>query len=570
MTNDDVVRFLEAIANTLEIKGERPYRIRAYREAARQVDALEEDVAALAAERRLTTIPRVGASLAARMQELIETGKSSFLSDLQRDTPATLLDLLSLPGFGPRRVAAVHRELGVTTLDELAKAAAAGRLRSLRAIGPRLEQSIMRGVEVVKERRRRMPLLFARPLAEALRAKLAAALPGWPVAIVGSVRRMAERVGSISLLVGAPDAAPVLDAFAALSDITALEERGATTAVGATRSGISCHVIVAPPPSWGAALVATTGSHVHRRRLLALPRAAGWHLDGDLIVDERGQPVAAPTEAAFYRLLGLPEIPPVLREDRGEIEAAQAGTLPDLVSIADIRGDLHLHSTWSDGRHSIAAMARAAQERGLSYIVMSDHSRSSIIAGGLSIAEVAAQREEIAAVNARLDGFRVLAGIELDIKPDGSLDYDDELLATFDFVTASVHSGFGQRAERITERVLAAIRSPHVDAIGHPTGRLLSRREPLALDMDAVIAAAAETGTALEINSNPDRLDLNDEYARQAAEAGVRLAINTDAHAVEHLAFLEYGIATAQRGWVRPQDVLNTRPPEGLRAAGPG
>ena len=564
MTNDDVVRFLETIADTLEIKGERPYRIRAYREAARQVDVLEEDVTAVAAERRLTAIPRVGASLAARMQEFIETGESSFLADLQRDTPATLLDLLELPGFGPRRVAAVHRELGVTTLDELAAAAAAGRLRSLRAIGPRLEQSIVRGIEVVKERRRRVPLLLARPLAEALRTELAAALPGWPVAIVGSVRRMAERVGDIDLLVGAPDAATVLDAFAALSDITALQERGATTAVGATRSGTSCHVIVAPPSSWGAALVATTGSHAHRRRLLALPGAAGWQLDGDLIVDEQGQPVVAPTEAAFYRLLGLPEIPPVLREDRGEIEAAQAGTLPDVVSIADIRGDLHVHSIWSDGRHSIEAMARAAQERGLSYMVMADHSRSSVIAGGLSVAAVAAQREEIAAVNARLDGFRVLAGIELDIKQDGSLDYDDEVLATFDFVTASVHSGFGQSAQRITDRVLAAIRSPHVDAIGHPTGRLLSRREPLALDMDAVIEVAAETGTALEINANPDRLDLNDEYARQAAEAGVRLAINTDAHAVEHLAFLEYGIATAQRGWVRPQDVLNTRPPEAL------
>ena len=564
MTNDDVVRFLETIADTLEIKGERPYRIRAYREAARQVDVLEEDVTAVAAERRLTAIPRVGASLAARMQEFIETGESSFLADLQRDTPATLLDLLELPGFGPRRVAAVHRELGVTTLDELAAAAATGRLRSLRAIGPRLEQSIVRGIEVVKERRRRVPLLLARPLAEALRTELAAALPGWPVAIVGSVRRMAERVGDIDLLVGAPDAATVLDAFAALSDITALQERGATIAVGATRSGTSCHVIVAPPSSWGAALVATTGSHAHRRRLLALPGAAGWQLDGDLIVDEQGQPVVAPTEAAFYRLLGLPEIPPVLREDRGEIEAAQAGILPDVVSIADIRGDLHVHSIWSDGRHSIEAMARAAQERGLSYVVMADHSRSSVIAGGMLVAAVAAQREEIAAVNARLDGFRVLAGIELDIKQDGSLDYDDEVLATFDFVTASVHSGFGQSAERITDRVLAAIRSPHVDAIGHPTGRLLSRREPLALDMDAVIEVAAETGTALEINANPDRLDLNDEYARQAAEAGVRLAINTDAHAVEHLAFLEYGIATAQRGWVRPQDVLNTRPPEAL------
>ncbi len=564
MTNDDVVRLLEAIANTLEIKGERPYRIRAYRQAAQQVDVLEEDVTALAAERRLTAIPRVGASLAARIQEFIETGESSFLAGLQRDTPATLLDLLELPGFGPRRVAAVHRELGVTTLDELATAAAAGRLRTLRAIGPRLEQSIVRGIEVVKDRRRRVPLLWARPLAETLRAKLAAALPGWPVAIVGSVRRMAERVGNIDLLVGAPDAPTVLAAFAALSDITALEEHGATTAAGTTRSGLSCRVIVTPPSSWGAALVATTGSHTHRRRLLALPGAAGWQLDGELIVDERGRPVAAPTEAAFYRLLGLPEIPPVLREDRGEIEAAQAGTLPDLISSADIRGDLHVHSTWSDGRHSIEAMARAAQQRGLSYMVMADHSRSSVIAGGLSVAAVAAQREEIAAVNAKLDGFRVLAGIELDIKPDGSLDYDDEVLATFDFVTASVHSGFGQRAERITERVLAAIRSPHVDAIGHPTGRLLSRREPLALDMDAVIAAAAETGTALEINANPDRLDLNDEYARQAAEAGAPLAINTDAHAVEHLAFLEYGIATAQRGWVRPQDVLNTRPPEEL------
>lgn len=570
MTNDDVVRLLEAIANTLEIKGERPYRIRAYRQAAQQVDVLEEDVTALAAERRLTAIPRVGASLAARIQEFIETGESSFLAGLQRDTPATLLDLLELPGFGPRRVAAVHRELGVTTLDELATAAAAGRLRTLRAIGPRLEQSIVRGIEVVKDRRRRVPLLWARPLAERLRAELAAALPGWPVAVVGSVRRMAERVGDIDLLVSAPSAATVLDAYAALSDITAVQERSATTAAGTTRSGLSCRVIVAPPSSWGAALVLTTGSHAHRHRLLALPSAAGWQLDGDLIVDERGRPVAAPTEAAFYRLLGLPEIPPVLREDRGEIEAALAGTLPDLISSADIRGDLHVHSTWSDGRHSIEAMAQAAQQRGLRYMVMADHSRSSVIAGGLSVAAVAAQREEIAAVNAKLDGFRVLAGIELDIKPDGSLDYDDEVLATFDFVTASVHSGFGQRAERITERVLAAIRSPHVDAIGHPTGRLLSRREPLALDMDAVIAAAAETGTALEINANPDRLDLNDEYARQAAEAGVPLAINTDAHAVEHLAFLEYGIATAQRGWVRPQDVLNTRPPEALRAAGPG
>ncbi len=570
MTNDDVVRFLETIANTLEIKGERLYRIRAYRAAARQVDMLEEDVAAVAAERRLTTIPRVGATLAARMQEFIETGESSFLADLQRDTPATLLDLLELPLLGPRRVAAVHRELGVTTLDELAAAAAAGRLRTLRAIGPRLEQSILRGIAVVKERRRRVPRLLARPLAETLRAELAAALPGWPVAVVGSVRRMAERVGDIDLLVGAPAAATALDAFAALADITAIQERGATTAVGATRSGPSCHVIVTPPSSWGAALVATTGSHAHRQRLLALPGAAGWQLDNDLIVDEQGQPVAAPTEAAFYRLLGLPEIPPVLREDRGEIEAAQTGALPDVIAIADIRGDLHVHSRWSDGRHSIEAMARAAQERGLSYMVMADHSRSSVIAGGLSVAAVAAQREEIAAVNARLDGFRVLAGIELDIKQDGSLDYDDEVLATFDFVTASVHSGFGQRAERITERVLAAIRSPHVDAIGHPTGRLISRREPLALDMDAVIAAAAETGTALEINANPDRLDLNDEYARQAAEAGARLAINTDAHAVEHLAFLEYGIATAQRGWVRPQDVLNTRPPEALRAARAG
>ncbi len=564
MTNDDVVRFLEAIANTLEIKGERPYRIRAYRQAARQVDVLQEDVAAIAADRRLTTIPRIGASLAARIQEFIETGESSFLTDLQRDTPATLLDLLELPGFGSRRVAAVHQELGVTTLDELAAAAAAGRLRNLRAISARLEQSILRGIEVVKERRRRVPLLLARPLAESLWAELAAALPGWPVAIVGSVRRMAERVGDIDLLVGAPDAATVLDAFAALSDITALPDRSATTAVGATRSGAFCHVIVAPPSSWGAALVATTGSHAHRSRLLTLPGAASWQLDGELVVDEQGQPVAAATEAAFYRLLDLPEIPPVLREDRGEIEAAQAGTLPDVISIADIRGDLHVHSRWSDGRHSIEAMARAARERGLSYMVMADHSRSSVIAGGLSVAAVAAQREEIAAVNARLDGFRVLAGIELDIKPDGSLDYDDEVLATFDFVTASVHSGFGQSTERITDRVLAAIRSPHVDAIGHPTGRLLSRREPLALDMDAVIEAAAETGTALEINSNPDRLDLNDEYARQAAEAGVQLAINTDAHAVEHLAFLEYGIATAQRGWVRPQDVLNTRPPEAL------
>ena len=568
MTNDDVVRFLEAIANTLEIKGERPYRIRAYREAARQVDLLDEDVEAVAAERRLTAIPRIGASLAARIQEFIETGESSFLADLQRDTPATLLDLLELPGFGSRRVAAVHRELGVTTLDELAAAAAAGRLRGLRAIGPRLEQSIARGIEVVRERRRRVPLLLARPLAKSLRAELAAALPGWPVAVVGSVRRMAERVGDIDLLVGAPSAVTVLDAFAALSDITALLQRSATTAVGATRSGTSCHVIVAPPSSWGAALVATTGSHAHRSRLLALPGAAGWQLEvagqSELVVDEQGQLVAAPTEAAFYRLLGLPEIPPVLREDRGEIEAAQAGTLPDVISIADIRGDLHVHSSWSDGRHSIEAMARAAQERGLSYMVMADHSRSSVIAGGLSVAAVAAQREEIAAVNAGLDGFRVLAGIELDIKQDGSLDYDDEVLVTFDFVTASVHSGFGQSAERVTDRVLAAIRSPHVDAIGHPTGRLLSRREPLALDMDAVIEAAAETGTALEINANPDRLDLNDEYARQASEAGVRLAINTDAHAVEHLAFLEYGIAMAQRGWVRPQDVLNTRPPEEL------
>ena len=314
MTNDDVVRFLEAIANTLEIKGERPYRIRAYREAARQVDVLEEDVTAVTAERRLTTIPRVGASLAARIQEFIETGKSSFLADLQRDTPATLLDLLELPGFGPRRVAAVHRELGVTTLNELAEAAAAGRLRGLRAIGPRLEQSIMRGVEVVEERRRQMPLLFARPLAEKLRAELAAALPGRPIAVVGSVRRWAERVGNIDLLVGAPDAATVLDAFAALSDITAVQERGATTAVGATRGGTSCHVIVAPLASWGAALVLTTGSHAHRRRLLALPGAAGWRLDvasqSELIVDEHDQPLVAPTEAAFYRLLGLPEIPP--------------------------------------------------------------------------------------------------------------------------------------------------------------------------------------------------------------------------------------------------------------------
>ncbi|MAG37256.1 MAG: hypothetical protein CL878_13560, partial [Dehalococcoidia bacterium] len=365
-----------------------------------------------------------------------------------------------------------------------------------------------------------------------------------------------------------PGAAAVLDAFSTLSDITSVKERSASTAVGATRSGTSCHVIVTPPSNWGAALVATTGSRAHLSRLLALPEAAGWRIEAELIIGESDRPLAAPTEAAFYGLLGLPELPPVLREDRGEIEAAQAGTPPELISATDILGDLHVHSKWSDGRHSIDAMARAGREHGLSYLVIADHSQSSVIAGGLSVGELAAQREEIAAVNDRLDGFHILAGIELDIKPDGSLDYDDAVLATFDFVTASVHSGFGQSEERVTQRVLSAMRSPHVDAIGHPTGRLLSRREPLALDMDAVIEAAANTGTALEINANPDRLDLNDEFARQAIEAGVQLAINTDAHAVEHLAFLEYGIATAQRGWVRPRDVLNARPVEALLAAG--
>jgi DNA polymerase (family X) len=568
MNNRELADTFTLIADLLEIKGEIIYKTLAYRKAADSLLSLGRDAREYWKEGKLEAIPGVGKAIAEKIDELLSTGKLEFLEKLEAEIPPGLSGWLPVPGLGPKKIALIWKELGITKLADLEKAAREGKLRDLPGMGQKSEAQIISGIESLGRRSGRIPLGRAWPLAQEIIGVLKGVEGVVAAEPAGSLRRMRSTVGDLDILVASADPGPVMDAFAALPGVLRVLGRGETKASIEFADGLRAQLWVHPPEEFGTALVYATGSKDHNVRLREMALDKGLSLsDHSFLKTDGAGEIRCATEEEVYQVLGLPWIPPELREDRGEIQAAKGKKLPKLIEIEDIRADLQTHSNWSDGKLSMLEMARAAAKRGIKVIAFTDHSVSLGVTGGLSMERHAEQQGEIKATQKELgDSIRILHASEVEIKADGSLDYPDEFLASLDLVVASMHTGLRQPREKVTQRTLNAIRNPHVDIIGHPTGRLIPEREGADLDMDAVLAAAAETGVALEINAHPARLDLEDIYARRAKEMGIPISINTDAHSEADLDMLFYGVATARRAWLTAEDVINTWPTEKLLA----
>jgi len=560
MSERDLADTFEAIANLLEIKGEPAYRVMAYRRASETLRGLGPEVRDIWERGELQALPGVGKAIAEKIDEFLRTGRLAFYEKLAAEVPAGLLDVLKVEGIGPKRAAQFWQELGITSLDALEQAAQSGQLRSLSGMGPRSEAKILAGIEALRGRETgRILLSQAWESAQAMLEYLKRGDGILHAEVAGSLRRGCETIGDLDLLVASDSPSKALEAVLGYGRITRVLARGETKTSLELQGGLRAQIWIHPLARWGSAMQYATGSQAHNVRLRELALVQGLSLSEHGFRRTDGGEILCREEAKVYETLGLPWIPPELREDRGEIQAAKEGRLPELVEITDLRGELHAHSTWSDGKASILEMAQVAMDMGMEYLVISDHSKGLGIAGGLNAEDLRRQREEIEAVQARLSrGPRILQGIEVEILADGSLDFPDEVLAGLDLVIASLHSSLKQERGRIMHRILRAIENPHVDIIGHLTGRLINRRDPADLDVEQALRAAAMHGTALEINAHPDRLDLKDVHARRAVELGCLLAINTDAHHPEHFGYQRFGVMTARRGWVPAQAVLNT------------
>jgi DNA polymerase (family 10) len=567
--NRQIAALFDEIADILELRGENRFRIAAYRRGAQSLTSLAGEIEQIAAEGSLGEIPGIGKDLSAAIEEYLDSGSIRLLSELRAETPQILLDMLRIPGVGPKTAVVIHDELGIESLEELAAAAREHRLRGLPKIQAKTEENILRGIEFLEKSGGRIPLGEAYPIASRVVDALAV-LPGVEDAtFAGSLRRMRETVGDIDILVSSADPETVISSFAHLDGVDRILAEGKTKGSIITREHVQVDLRVVPPESYGAALNYFTGSKEHNIRLREIAQQRKMKLNeyGLFARRKRGadRRVAGGLEAEIYAKLGLSYIPPEIREDSGEIEAAARGELPELVTAADIKGDLHFHSDWSDGTASLEELVIAGRNKGYSYLVVSDHSKSLHIAHGLDEKRLRRQMEEIDRINSRTRGFRLLKGSEVDILPDGSLDLSDGILSLLDIVIVAVHSSFKMSRQRMTERVVRALANPHAHILAHPTGRLIGEREAYPIDMDEVIRAAAETGTAIEINAHPARLDLDSIHARRAAGAGVAIAIGTDSHnPLFEMDHMIYGLGTARRGWLMKSDVLNTLPARSL------
>ena len=558
MTNRELADTFNLIADLLQIKGEVVYKFLAYRKAAENLIDLGRDVNDVWEEGKLEDIPGVGKAIAAKIDELLRTGKLEFLENVKQEIPESLAGLMEVPDLGPKKIKMFYDELGIKTLKALEAAAAGGELRELAGMGAKSEAKIIAGIESLARRTGRLSLEATWPLAQEL-LEMLRGLPGVQKAeAAGSLRRMRETIGDIDILVAADESAGIMQAFVEQESVARVLGKGETKASVEFHNGMRAQLWVHPPEKFGTALQYATGSKNHNVRLRELALSQGLSLSEQALKKADGTEITYASEEEVYTTLGLPWIAAELREDRGEVQAAQAGELPELLRLEDIKMELHTHSTWSDGKATILEMAEAAITRGYKVLAITDHSASLGIANGLTVERLREKRKEIDTVQAQLgDSIRLLHGTEMEIKADGTLDYPDDVLAELDIVIASLHVSMRQPRAQVTERMLNAINNPHVDIIAHPTNRLIPDRGGADLDMDAVLAAAAETDTALEINANPRRLDLTDIYARRAVEMGIKLTINTDAHAPEQMDFMNYGVATARRGWVEAGNVIN-------------
>lgn len=570
-SNREIADLFLAIADRMEILGEDRFRLLAYRRAGEAIADLPMPLADYRARDALEQIPGIGKTIAEKIAVILDSGTLPLAERLRSEVPDGVLELLRVPELGPSRVARLYRELGIASLEQLRAALEAGRLRGLKGFGAKSEERIRQGLASLAEGERRILLGPALATAELLLAELRAALPDLAqLAYTGSLRRARPTVGDIDLLAAAADTAAVTAAFVALPQVARILAQGEVKASVLLHSGLRTDLLVVAPARWGSALQHFTGSKEHNIHIRRLAQEQGYSFSEQGFARADGTLLECATEEQVYATLGLAYIPPELREDAGEIEAAASGRLPTLIAPEALLADLHMHSRWSDGRATIAEMAAAAEARGLRYIAITDHSAYLGVTGGLDAARLHEQAAEVAAVNAawaaRGSPFRVLHGVEVDITPDGSLALPDAALAGLDLVIASLHVSLRQPREQVTARLLQAIANPHVDLIAHPTGRILNRRPGADLDMEAVLQAAATHGTILEINSGPERLDLDAGHVRRALELGVDLAINSDAHQPDELAWTRLGVLTARRGWAPAERVVNTWPLERLLA----
>jgi len=553
--NAEIVAMFDQTADLLEIKGENQFRVRAYHRAARTIEGLPQSVRnLLSAEKDLTELPGIGKDLAGKIADIVKTGHFKLLEQLKKILPGQLGDMAALPGLGPKRVKLLYDKLKVRTLDDLRRAIKTGRVHELRGFGPTIEKKLAGALEKPMAIKR-FKLAVAEAEAEALVGFLR---DGGRVVVAGSYRRRRDTVGDLDILVTTKQGPAVGAKLTRYENVAEVLAHGPTRTTVVLRSGLQVDVRAVPEQSYGAALLYFTGSKAHNIALRSLANERDWKLNEYGLFSGKRR-IAGATEEEVYKKLGLTYIPPELREDRGEIALAKANKLPHLVTVADMRGDLHVHSDWTDGTTSIEAMAAAAQARGYAYMALTDHSRRVAMAHGLDPARVSRQVRDIDKLNEKFKGFTILKGIEVDILNDGRLDLPDSILSRLDVVVASVHSFFDLAREAQTDRVVRAMENRHVSILGHPTGRLIGAREPYDIDMDRVISAAHDLGCYLEINAEPDRLDLNDIHAHAAKSKGVKVAVSTDAHSVNGFQYMRFGIDQARRGWLTADDVINTR-----------
>lgn len=560
MVNLEVAAILTEIADLLEIKGENPFKVRAYRRAAASISLLMDDVAQLVAAGSLRRVEGVGEAIAAKIAEYVETGRIDYHERLLEEVPRGLIAVRNVPGIGPKLAYKMFTHLGIADLDGLRKALETGELQKVPGVGPKAEANLRRALAEYEKSAGGYPLPAALSRAQRFLEAVRALSGVVQAEVAGGVRRRQERVDSVDIVAAAPAGEAVVARVVCLEDVGDVVAQEPGKASVRLRDGLPVQVHVVPPSAFAGALLYFTGSRQHIAALAERARRAGFHLDEHGLAAADGARLPAADEAELYRLLDLPFIPPELREGKGEIERAAAGDLPRLVTARDLRGDLHVHSTWSDGEATIEQIARRAAELGWEYVAICDHSRSLRIARGLGPEELKRQADEVRAVQAAYPQVRLLHGVEVDILSDGSLDLPDESLAALDIVVASIHSALSQERTRITQRLVRALEHPLVDIVAHPTGRRIGHRPSYDVDFDAVLEAAARTGKALEINASAGRLDLNDELAARARSAGVLLAINTDAHDLAEMETIHYGVWIARRAWCGPEAILNTRP----------
>jgi DNA polymerase (family X) len=563
-TNAEIAAAFDELGDLYELDGAVSYRVIAYRTAAKTVRDAAVSVMGLTREGKVTSLPGIGKTLEEKLRALDETGDIPAAQKLRAKFPSGLLAVMHLPGFGPKRARLLHEELGVDSLEKLRELAEAGEIRKIRGLGERVEQNLLRVLAEHEDGGGPAPRVLlsrALPVAEQIAGALREHPASDRVEIAGSLRRLADSSKDIDIIATASDPVALTSTLAELPLVESVQSSGEAGARVTTHSGMKVDLKVVAPDQFGNVLQHFTGSKAHNVQLREAAVRRGLHVsEYGILDDETGETLRCASEEAVYERLGLAWIPPELREGRGELEAAARGTLPQLVTLEDLRGDLHCHTTLSDGNQTLEQMAEAAAARGWEYLAVTDHSASHGFGNHVTPEALEARIAEVAALNERMDGLRVLAGSEVNILPDGSLDYPDELLARLDWVVASVHTSFAMDEAAMTDRMVAAVEHPLVDAIGHPTGRKIETRPPYALDMTRVIAAAARTGTMIEINAAPDRRDMNEIHARAAAQAGVMVLVDSDAHSARNFGLLRYGIATARRAWLTPAQVANTRP----------